>query len=82
MAVVIKKTGCRKRIKNKQPLSIAEGDLTPEDVYEIMNRDSTKSLLSNPTGKSDVKIDDLFPPAVSVHKSPSRPSQILQRTRG
>lgn len=59
MPVAIKKKELLNALDNHRVTFIAEGDLTPEDVDGILR--SAADKLADPTGKSDVNIDDLFP---------------------
>ena len=80
MAVIIKKKDLNTALDSGQVRFIAEGDLRPEDVYEILQ--GAADVLADPN--SGIKIDDLFdnePKKVITHNSPKTVIQNLARTR-
>ena len=83
MTVAIEKEMLLAALDNGQVRFNAEGDLTPPDVYKLLQRNADR--LADSSGKSDLDIDSLFDPAptvkVTTHHG-ERPNPQLCRIRG
>ena len=59
MTVAIKKEDLIPALNNGRVRFNADGDLTPEDVYKLLQKNADR--LADGSGKSDLDIEPLFP---------------------
>ena len=80
MTVAIMKEDLIPALDNGRVRFHADGDLTPEDVYELLHTNADR--LADSSGKSDLNIEPLFPnepvAKIATHKRREQNSQFCK----
>ena len=80
MTVAIEKENLIHALDNGQVTFHAEGDLTPTEIYELLQKNA--DCLADTSGKNDVDIEPLFPnepvTKIATHEGKRPPPQFCK----